>query len=178
MGRAIFESASLVDLDVDLASERVAAADWMRLRFSLPADTDLSGPGALASDSRFVRGTEFWQLGLYDEARLEFEDLRELVSSSPADSFRLANYLLDLGLYRSGVTAIRQVLTLAGYDEHSASLQVADYFNHVRYGLYFRELIEPAAQLNQFDTLFLFSVMRQESLYEGFVRSSAGARVD
>lgn len=175
-GRAIFEPASLADLDVDLASERVAAADWMRLRFSLPADTDLSGPGALASDPRFVRGTEFWQLGLYDDARLEFEDLRELVSSNPADSFRLANYLLDLGLYRSGVTAIRQVLTLAGYDEHSASLQVADYFNHVRYGLYFRELIEPAAQLNQFDTLFLFSVMRQESLYEGFVRSSAGAR--
>jgi soluble lytic murein transglycosylase len=99
-----------------------------------------------------------------------------LVSSSPADSFRLANYLLDLGLYRSGITTLRQVLTLAGYDEHSASLQVADYFNHVRYGLYFRELVEPAAQLNQFDALFLFSVMRQESLYEGFVRSSAGAR--
>jgi len=61
-------------------------------------------------------------------------------------------------------------------DEHSASLQVADYFNHLRYGTYFRELIEPAAQLNGFDPLFLFSVMRQESLFEGFVSSTAGAR--
>lgn len=176
LGRAPFEPASLLDLEVDLAAERVSAASWVRLTFGLPSETDLGGPGALASDPRFARGAEFWELGLYDAARLEFEELRKSVSADPADSFRLANYLLDLGLYRSGITAIRQVLTLAGYDEHSASLQVADYFNHVRYGLYFRELIEPAAQLNGFDPLFLFSVTRQESLFEGFVRSTAGAR--
>lgn len=176
LGRVPFEPASLVDLEVDLASERADAAAWLRVTFSLPASTDLSGPGALASDPRFIRGTEFWQLGFYDEARLEFEDLREAVGADPADTYRLANYLIDLGLYRSGIYAIRQVLTLAGYDEHSASLQVADYFNHVRYGLYFRELIEPAAQLNGFDTLFLFSVVRQESLFEGFAYSTASAR--
>ncbi len=176
LGRVPFEPASFLDLEVDLAAERVSAAAWVRLTFGLPPETDLSGPGALASDPRFIRGAEFWQLGLYNEARLEFENLRQSVSADPADTFRLANYLLDLGLYRSGITAIRQVLTLAGYDEHSASLQVADYFNHVRYGLYFRELIEPAAQLNGFDPLFLFSVARQESLFEGFVRSTAGAR--
>ena len=50
------------------------------------------------------------------------------------------------------------------------------YFNHVRYGLYFRDLILPAAQDNGFDPLFLFSVVRQESLFEGFVSSTAGAR--
>lgn len=175
LGRAPFESAPIVNLDVDLANERVEAAAWVRLTFSLPAETDLSGPGTLASDPRFVRGTELWELGLYDEARLEFEDLRGAVSASPADSFRLTNYLLDIGLYRSGINAARQVLYLAGLDEHSASLQVADYFNHVRYGTYYRDLIEPAAQLNGFDILFLFSVVRQESLFEGFVRSSAGA---
>ncbi|MFZ5855711.1 MAG: transglycosylase SLT domain-containing protein [Chloroflexota bacterium] len=176
LGRIPFAPASLVDLDVDLASERVAAETWMRVTFSLPSDTNLSGPGALASDPRFIRGTELWELGLYDEARTEFEDLRLAVSADAADTFRLANYLIDLGLYRSGIYAIRQVLTLAGYDEHSASLQVADYFNHIRYGLYFRELIEPAAQLNGFDTLFLFSVVRQESLFEGFAYSTASAR--
>lgn len=176
LGRAPFEPASLVDLEVDLASERAAAETWMRVTFRLPPETNLSGPGALASDPRFIRGTELWEMGFYDEARAELEDLRLAVSADAADTFRLANYLLDLGLYRSGITAIRQVLTLAGYDEHSASLQVADYFNHVRYGLYFRELIEPAAQLNGLDPLFLFSVVRQESLFEGFARSTAGAR--
>ena len=176
LGRAPFESAPILNLEVDLAKERLEAASWVRLTFSLPADTDLGGPGALASDPRFVRGAELWELGFYDEARLEFEDLRQAVSASPADTFRLAKYLIDIGLYHSGIYAARQVLTLAGYDEHSASLQVADYFNHVRYGTYFRELVEPAAQLNGFDPLFLFSVMRQESLFEGFVSSTAGAR--
>ncbi len=176
LGRAPFEPASLVNLEVDLAKERVEAAAWVRVTFSLPPETDLSGPGTLASDLRFIRGTELWQLGLYDEARFEFEDLRAAVSADPADTYRLANYLIDIGLYRSGIEATRQVLTLAGLDEHSASLQVADYFNHVRYGLYFRELVEPQAQLNGFDPLFVFSVVRWESMFEGFVRSSAGAR--
>jgi soluble lytic murein transglycosylase len=176
LGRAPFAPATLVDLEVDLAAERVDAAAWVRLTFSLPADTDLSGPGALTVDSRFVRGTELWELGLYDEARLEFEALREAVSTDPADSFRLANYLIDLGLYRSGIYAARQVLTLAGLDEQSKSLQAAKYFSHLRYGLYYRDLIEPAAQAHAFDTLFLFSVVRWESLFEGFVRSGAGAR--
>jgi soluble lytic murein transglycosylase len=161
---------------VDLAAERVEAASWVRVTFGLPADTNLSGPGPLVQDPRFVRGTELWQLGLYDQARLEFESLRESVNAGPADSFRLANYLIDIGLYRSGITAARQVLTLAGLDEHSESLQVAMYFSHIRYGLYYRDLIEPAAQENGLDTLFLFSVVRQESLFEGFVRSNAGAR--
>jgi len=50
------------------------------------------------------------------------------------------------------------------------------YFNHVRFGPYYRELIIPAGQDYNFHPLFLFSVVRQESLFEGFVRSSAGAR--
>jgi soluble lytic murein transglycosylase len=50
------------------------------------------------------------------------------------------------------------------------------YFTHVRYGLYYSDLIVPAAQKTGFDPLLLFSVVRQESLFEGFVSSTAGAR--
>jgi soluble lytic murein transglycosylase len=50
------------------------------------------------------------------------------------------------------------------------------YFSHIRYGLYFRDLILPAAEANGLDPLFLYSVVRQESLFEGFVSSTAGAR--
>jgi len=49
------------------------------------------------------------------------------------------------------------------------------YFSYVRYGLYYSELVLPDAQANGFDPLFLFSVIRQESLFEGFVSSTAGA---
>ncbi|NTU55177.1 MAG: tetratricopeptide repeat protein [Anaerolineales bacterium] len=174
--RQPFESPPSIDLDIDLQQERKDAEVWMRLTFGLPAETDFSGPGTLAQDARFIRGTELWELGMYNEARLEFESLREAVKSNPADSFRLANHLLDIGLYRTAIFAAREVLTLAGLDSQSASLTAPAYFNHLRYGLYYRDLIIPEEERYGMDPLFMFSVIRQESLFEGFVRSSAGAR--
>jgi soluble lytic murein transglycosylase len=176
IGRAPFETPSMYNIDLDLEAERADAAAWIRVTFGLPADTDLNGLGPLAGDLRIVRGTEFWELGLYEEARSEFEDLREFVNASPESSFRLANYLLDLGLYRPAIFAARQVLTLAGLDEHATSLSAPPYFNHIRYGTYYADLVVPNAEAQGLHPLFLFSVIRQESLFEGFVRSNAGAR--
>jgi soluble lytic murein transglycosylase len=176
IGRQPFDPPSMYSIDIDLEAERADAAAWIRVTFDLPADTDLDGLGPLANDIRIVRGTEFWELGFYDEARLEFEDLREAVSASPENSFRLANYLLKLGLYRSAIFAARQVLTLAGLDEHASSLSAPPYFNHVRYGTYYADLILPDAEEYGLHPLFLFSIVRQESLFEGFVHSIAGAR--
>ena len=175
LGRGFFETPSLVNLSPDLAKERNDAEAWMRVTFNLPTEMDLSGPAAVASDARFIRGTELWELGMYDEARLEFESLREAVSASPADSFRLGNHLLGIGLYRSAIFAMRQVLTLAGQESQSASLTAPPYFNHIRYGLYYQDLITKEAQTYGLDPLLMFSIIRQESLFEGFVKSTAGA---
>jgi soluble lytic murein transglycosylase len=174
--RSAFASPLATNFNVDLATERSQAEAWLRVTFNLPINTDLSSPGLLLSDPRLVRGTELWNLGLQDEARLEFEDLRSSTQNNPADTYRLANYMLTLGLYRPAITAIRQVLTLAGMNTQAQTLAAPAYFNHVRYGLYYQDLIRPVAQQTGFDPLFLFSVIRQESLFEGFVRSSAGAR--
>ena len=173
--RAPFQSPSSLNLDVDLVKERKDAEIWMRITFGLPTETDLSGPGELAQDARFIRGTELWELGMYGEARLEFESLRESVQQDSVASFRLANHLLDIGLYRTAIFAAREVLTLAGLDTQSESLTAPTYFNHVRYGLYYKELILPEEERYGLDPLFMFSVIRQESLFEGFVRSTAGA---
>ena len=175
LGRGLFETPSLVNLQPDLKKERQEAEAWVRIRFNLPAETDLTGPGPVAQDPRFVRGTELWELGMYDEARLEFESLRDSVNGSAMDTFRLGNHLLDIGLYRSAIFCMRQVLTLAGQDSQSASLEAPPYFNHVRYGLYYHDLILTEEQNYGLDPLFMFSVIRQESLFEGFVQSNAGA---
>jgi peptidoglycan lytic transglycosylase len=161
---------------VNLPAERAEADAWLRTTFNLPQDTNLSDLGPLAQDERFIRGTEFWNLGLFDESRDEFIALRDAVSNNAADSYRLGNYLLDLGLYRQAIYAIRQVLTLAGLDNSADSLNVPKYFSHVRYGLYYPDIVIQAAKDQNFDPLLLFSVIRQESLFEGFVRSTAGAR--
>ena len=172
---APFEPPDFTNLNPDLPKERKDAEAWMRVTFNQPADTDLSGPGTLAQDPRFIRGTELWELGMYDEARVEFESLRESIFTSPTDNFRLANHLLDIGLYRSAIFAARQVLTLAGKDSQSDSLTAPIYFNHIRYGLYYHDLVIEESQKYGNDPLFMFSVIRQESLFEGFVKSTAGA---
>jgi soluble lytic murein transglycosylase len=61
-------------------------------------------------------------------------------------------------------------------DEHSESLNAPVYFKHVRYGLYYSGIVWLAAAENAIDPLFVTSLVRQESLFEGFVRSTAGAR--
>jgi len=176
LGTPPFQSSPSINFEPDMAKERKDAEVWFRLTFNLPPETDLSGPGTLAQDARFIRGTELWDLGMYEEARSEFESLRDSISTDPESNFRLANYLYDIGLYRTAIFAAREVLSLAGLESQSASLTAPDYFNHVRYGLYYHDLILTEEDRYGHDPLFMFSVIRQESLFEGFVRSNAGAR--
>ncbi|MCS6908850.1 MAG: tetratricopeptide repeat protein [Anaerolineales bacterium] len=175
LGQAPFTPPQMFDFAVDLEAERLQAEEWLRARFQIGPETDLSSVGDLANDPRYRRGLELWRLGLYDEARLEFEDLRRAVSQDVVNSFRLMNAMLELGAYRLAIFSARQVLSLAGYDD-ATSMSAPLYFNHIRFGLYFRELILPVAQKYQIHPLLLFSIVRQESAFEGFVRSSAGAR--
>ncbi|MCS7011411.1 MAG: tetratricopeptide repeat protein [Anaerolineales bacterium] len=175
-GRPPFESPTFPLFTHDLVARRAEADAWVRLTFNLPPETDLSGPGTLITDSRFTRGTEFWALGLVEEAQREFESLREAVQDNAEASYRLGNYLLELRLYRPAIFALRRVLTLAGLTDQNDTLVAPLYFNLVRYGLYYADLVQPTAEAHGFHPLFLFSVMRQESLFESFIRSPAGAR--
>jgi len=174
-GRKPFDLSRPLDLGYDLERERPEAEDWLRQTFAMPPETDLSGLGDLASNYNVQRGTAFWNLGLYEEGRAEFELARSAVLNDPAATYRLMNYLYDLGIYRSALLASRHILDLANMDDIS-TLQAPAYFNHIRFGVYFKDLVMEAAQKEGFNVLFLLSVMRQESLFEGFAISSAGAR--
>lgn len=175
LNRAPFTPPRMMDLGFDRASEMAEAEAWMRTVFGIPEETSLSGPGPLFEDPRLQRGTEFWRLGLYSDARQEFESLRTSVEEDPANTYRLANYTMDLGIYRSTILAARQVLTLAGMD-NAATMQAPKYFNRMRFGVYFSELVLPQAETYDFHPLFIFSVIRQESFFEGFAVSGAGAQ--
>ncbi|NUM47593.1 MAG: tetratricopeptide repeat protein, partial [Anaerolineales bacterium] len=174
-GQAPFVPPEIVDYGIDWEGERRAAIDWLDSVFPVPEGTDLTGLGTLPADPRFVRGTELWHLGLYEAARTEFEDLRLSFRDDPVLNFQLANYLLDLGLYRTAIFCARQVLTLAGMDD-ATTMGAPLWFNHVRFGLYYQDLITGLAKEYDLHPLLLWSLVRQESLFEGFVRSSAGAR--
>lgn len=172
LDRPAFEPLPAVNLSMNLAAERTEAESWLRVTFTLAPDTDLSSPGALLEDPRLIRGTEFLALGVNAQADLEFDSLRTEVEQNPADCYRLANYLLSLGQYYPAIFAFRQVLTLAGMNTQSQTLAAPVYFNHVRYGSYYQDILFPAAQRTGFDPIFIMSVMRQESLFNQYANSS------
>jgi len=129
----------------------------------------------LTNDPRFQRGLEFWALGNYEAGKAEFEALRLDLSDDPAQTFRLIPSLVKVGLYRSALVASTELLKLAGL-EGAAALDAPEFFSRVRFGAYYLDWLMPAAESEGLSPLLILSVMRQESTYEGFIDSIAGAR--
>ena len=173
--RAPFYPPQDYDLMFDIAQERLQAEEWMRTKFGLPAETRLSGLGDLPSDAAFVRGNELWELGLFEEGRNEFEELRARLENDPVKLFQLADHLAQIGLYRSATLASRQVLNLAGMDD-AETMNAPRFFNYLRFGVYYKDLVLPLATEAGFHPLQIFSVIRQESLFESYIQSSAYAQ--
>ncbi|MBG7609655.1 MAG: tetratricopeptide repeat protein [Anaerolineae bacterium] len=174
LGRQPFFPPIMYDIGFDTESEQAEAEAWIRTKFTIPAEIDLSDLGSLSVDQRLIRGTALWSLAFYDHALEEFNSLRADILLSPDDNYRLANYLVELGFYAPAIFAAREVLNLNQMDD-ADTMNAPSYFNHLRFGSYYGDLIIPIAQNNDFHPLLVFSVVRQESLFSGLARSSAGA---
>jgi soluble lytic murein transglycosylase len=165
----------IFDTGVDLEFERIKAEEWLRTEFNLPPETDLSGLGDLTNNPTFLRAQSLWDIGLFQLGRGEFEVIREQIQQDVVASYRFMNHMLKIGAYRPAIFAARQVLTLAGMN-NLQTLNAPKYFNFIRFGTYFKDLVLPEANQYGFHPLLIFSVIRQESFFESFVFSGAGAR--
>jgi len=175
LGQEPFSEPATYDLDPDLTPFQPEAEAWLRATFELTPEINLESPGMLAFDPRFQRGLEYWALGDYPAAKAEFESMRLEYAEDPAQTFRLIPALVDIGLFRSALIASTQLLRLAGLERGDA-LSAPAYFSRIRFGAYYLDWVLPASQSREISPLLLLSVMRQESTYEGFIRSIAGAR--
>ena len=155
-----FPPSTNTDLSIDLALDKVTADEWMITTFKLDPATNLSDTTELNGFSRFARGKEFTRLGLRDSARGEFDALREDLSTDPLNTYRLLNYLVEHGFNQVAVLSSRQVLDQAGLSQADTLTMAPVYFNHIRFGVFFREIIVSAANENGLDPLLLFSVIR------------------
>ncbi len=175
LDRALFTPPESVSLSPSLLPYRPEAETWLRTAFNIPTEISLESPGDLANDPRYQRGLEFWALGQYEMAKSEFESLRLTYDGDPIQTFKLIQAFVDIGLYRSALIASTQLLKLAGL-EGAAALEAPEYFTRVRFGLYYLDWVQLVAEAEDFSPLFLLALIRQESNYEGFIKSSAGAR--
>ncbi len=142
---------------------------------TIAAEVNLDIPAELVYDPRYVRGQAFYSLGLNSEAKAEFNSLYADIKEDPIQTFRFIQVMLDLGYYQQAILASRQILSLARLNDLD-SLNAPIYFNHIRFGLYFKDLVLPYSQQTGLDPLLLYAMMRQESLFDGSAQSSAGAR--
>ncbi|MCX8025488.1 MAG: transglycosylase SLT domain-containing protein, partial [Thermanaerothrix sp.] len=162
------------DLGYDLNLERPQAESWLREKFGIAPEVDLTGLGELANSPQFQRADLLWRLGFLIEGRSEFETLRQSLENDPINLYRLMNHTLEIGAYRTAIFAARRLLDLAGLTP-AQTLEAPSYFNHIRFGLYYKPLVMDIATQENLHPLLLFSLIRQESFFESFVQSSAGA---
>ncbi len=174
INQPILQGSDTYDLGVDYTFERSEAEAWLRTKFNIPADVSLSSLGELATNPQLQRGDAFWQLGFYDLAREEFENLRLNLISDVINAYRLLNHFLEINNYYSAVYTSRQILDLA-YMDDASTLQAPLFFNHVRFGPYFRSMVTKVAQTEGLDPLLIYALMRQESFFDPNIVSASGA---
>ncbi|MEK7277413.1 MAG: transglycosylase SLT domain-containing protein, partial [Chloroflexota bacterium] len=162
------------DFSFDYNGEKAEAEKWLAEKLQIANGGNLGALSAtLASDGKWIRGRELWAIGLTAEAKTEFDALRAAHTDDALSLYQISLALRELGVYAGAIRAARASLD---------ALNVADtfsappFFTHLRFGPYYSDLIVKAANDYNFDPLFLFAVVRQESLFEGAVTSSAAAQ--
>lgn len=163
-----------INSDIHPNEGRAEAEQWLIETFNpaapLPTDNVLSPE--LASDYRIVQGTELWELGELGEGRLSFENIRVEKATDAVASYQLAVYYRDIGLYRSSILAARAVYRVAGISAPNGP----DFIDRLQYPTHFSDLIQADAEQYGLDPLYVYSLIWQESLFEGFAVSSASAQ--
>jgi soluble lytic murein transglycosylase len=153
---------------------RVAEAEqWMRQTFQITQSGDLWVlPDTLNNDPRMIRGVELMAVAAYDEAEGEFQSLTEDNETNPLALYQLASFYSRIGLHRFGIEAAAKLIDMAKIPTVNAPKYIAA----LRFPIAYYDLVLPETEKYGLDALLVFSLMRQESLFEGFATSSAQAQ--
>lgn len=174
-GKSYLSNSADYDLHVDLESERLVADQWMMLTFGLDY-SDLSDNSAYKSDPDYLEALEYYALGDYHQAAVSFELVQEKLMEQPKASYAFLDELVNLRIYNAAAYTSRQILTAAGLYEDDRTFEVPNYFNHIRFGTWYQEYTKDACDIYDISPFILYSLMKQESMYNPWVTSSAGAR--
>ncbi len=174
MSQQPFTPPANTNLSIDPDEGRAEAEQWLTQQFGLAETPPLtvSLRADLATDIRLLRGKELWDLGMLVDARDNFESLRKDFENDPLATYQLAIYFREIGLYRSSILAARQLHKLAGI----GPLDGPVFLSRLRYPVYFSDLVIEKTQQYNLDPLYVFALIWQESIFEGFAISSASAQ--
>lgn len=149
------------------------AETWLRNTLNLSETVDVRDMrDDIRGDMRFARGSELWRLGFKAEAVDEFESLRLAFASDALAQYQLALYFRDIGLYRQSIAAADTLMRLSPAKTPS---KLPAFIAKLIYPTYYADLVVQHANEMGLDPLLVFSLIRQESLFEPFAESFAAA---
>lgn len=172
-GHGPFVPPTHIDWAFNDSAHIAQAEQWMRTTFKI------TQPGALwqlssvlATDPRMLRGNELWAIADHDEAVAEYQGLRSDYATNPLALYQLATYFYQIGLYREAITTAQKLMDGA----HVTPQQAPRYIAALAYPIAYYDVVLPTTQQTGVDPLLIFSVIRQESLFEATATSSASAQ--
>lgn len=175
LNRAPFQPPARYQFQFDEIAELATAEAWMRQTFGITQEGDLWPLSAeLHSDTRLIRARELWATGAYGDAAAEITSLLDesRANRDALRSYQLAIFLRTLGDYRQSIVAAADVIQMAAVP----TLEAPSFIARLRYPTYYQEVVLSAADKYGLDPLLLFSLMRQESLFNATAVSVADAR--
>ena len=156
------------------AGSRSEAEAWLADWLGLESAEGLGEPAAaLAGDGRLQRGFELWRLGRFQDAKEELENLRGDTYSDPLTQYQLALQYRELGLYRSSILSAWRLINLSPV---TRTVDAPRFVLELAYPTYYEDLVLENAERTGLDPLLIFSLIRQESLFESLARSFASAQ--
>ncbi len=173
-GKDFMTPPSSFSFEVDFEGEKQIADQWLMLTFSLTSNALTDGSTYMIMDD-YKQGVEYYALGQYQQAVLRFDNVRESLIGLPAQEYAFLNEMYEKGLYRECALISRQILSDAGLHEDDRTMEVPNYFNHMRFGPWYRYYVEQSASMYNISPAILYAVMKQESMYNPWSGSSAGA---
>jgi soluble lytic murein transglycosylase len=151
--------------------DRAAAEQWVAQVFNLPGITaDLSPE--LAANPILQRGIELWALGMWNEARGEFDALHKQYRDDPAALLQLAFYYQSIPVHRSSIFAATRLI----FASNQPILSIPTAILRLAYPIYYRDLLTQLAAENGLDPLLVAALVRQESSFDPTNVSIADAR--
>jgi len=172
-GRVPFQPPSDYQWEFDEQTDIADAEQWLRDTFGIEQTGALYPlSDALAQDPRMIRGQELWELADFEAAQIEFNNLVTAYENDPLAQYQLAVYFKDIALYRTSIEIAARLIITSGADNFTAPR----YLVRLRYPIHYLDLVLPAAAQWGVDPLLVFSLIRQESLFEGFATSFAAAQ--
>jgi soluble lytic murein transglycosylase len=173
-GRAdLFTPPAQLNFEFNSQLELGQAEDWLRSTFGITqAEALWPMSAALSNDPRVIAGRELWALLAVDEAGEEFYDLLDDYETDPLASYQLAIWLRGFGAYPHSIVGAANIIKAANIP----TLAAPPYLARMRYPAFYSNLVLPEAQARSVDPLLVFSLIRQESLFDRYATAAAGEK--